>query len=179
MAQVLFVAFFIALIGISFGVRRGFAADRIQIGYADIKGESGSLGLPKEGTLSVAPLAAFLAAKSYAGFSNVYTEVVEVALQNPATIPTGVAGLGNDKDVKLTLGFQGAEGSFKISLPCPKINVEGGFVVRWGENRAFVPPVKADGEVGDDGNTVAAALISAGVLPAGAKFKYGRIIKVA
>jgi len=175
--QMLFAMSVFIMVMLFSGVRKCLAADRIQVGYKDIKGESGSLGLPKEGTINVSSLATFLTAKSYAGFSDVYAEVVETALQNPATQPSGVAGLGNDKDVKLTLGFQGAEGNFKISIPCPKINIEGGFVIRWGENRAFVPPVKAAGEVGDDGNTIATQLIAAGVLAAGTVFKYGRVVK--
>jgi hypothetical protein len=173
----LYFVVLVSVVSLLLSGRKSYAADRINVGYIDIKGEKGVLGLPKKNAIAVATLATWLAGHSYAGFDAVYTEVMEIPLQGSATEPSGVVGLGNDKDLKMTMGFKGAEGNFKISLPCPKINVEGGFVIRWGDERAFLPPVKATGELGDDGNTVCASLISAGTIPQGSTFQYGRLVK--
>jgi hypothetical protein len=141
----------------------------------DRKGERGIIALP-DGTFNQANFTTFISAKSHVGIDSYsQTTTTDFPLK---TDPSGVASMENDKDTKLTLGFQGAEGSIKISIPAPRINVEGGFVIRWGESRAYVPPVKVAGETGDDGESIATSIEGILGLTAGSlKFRYGRLVK--
>jgi hypothetical protein len=146
----------------------------VTITYADRKGEPGKMTLNHTPTFAPAAALTFLQAKSYAGFQK-YSTIVATDFTTPLAAGTDEL-VNNDKDFKAVLGFEGAEGRFKIEIPCPKVNIEGGFVVRWGQNRAFIPPTKAVGETGDDGAALQTSL--RGMTGDNTiLFKYGRIKK--
>lgn len=143
------------------------------VSYVDRKGEAGAVEF-SQGTFNAANFVSTWAPLSYVGFSK-YRETTETALESPpAVIMTSI--VNNDKDFKAILGFEGLEGFFKVSIPAPKINIEAGIIVRWGQNRAIIPPVKAAGEVGADGADLATKMMSVTGLT-GVKFVYGRLIK--
>lgn len=145
------------------------------VSYVDRKGEPGAIQFT-QGTFSPTAFVTSFAPLSMVGFS-AYRTTDETPLTNPPSVTT-TSLVNNDKDFKATLGFEGASGFFKISIPAPKINVEGGIVIRWGERRASVPPVKEVGEVGLDGTELAAMIATVCGLGAGTvTFKYGRLIK--
>lgn len=143
--------------------------------YVDRKGEAGNLEF-NQGTFNAVNFVTYFAPLSYVGFTT-YNQVTTTDFVGaPATI--GTALVNNDKDFKAILGFEGAEGHFKISIPAPKINIEGGIVIRWGQNRAIVPPIKTPEEVGVDGAGLSAIVAAfLGMTPSDVKFKYGRLIK--
>jgi hypothetical protein len=127
--------------------------ETIRVKYIDRKGEKGSQLLKMRTAPPQSEIKA-LTAYSYCG-TNEYAKTIETKFTEPQSVGVGVL-IENDKDFKAILGFEGASGFFRISWPAPKINIEGGFTVRWGSERAFIPPAKEGGETGDDGNTVAA-----------------------
>jgi hypothetical protein len=146
----------------------------VTITYTDRKGEPGKMTINHTPTFVPATALTFLQAKSYAGFQK-YTSATPTSFTSPLAAGTDEL-VNNDKDFKAVLGFEGAEGKFKIEMPCPKINIEGGFVVRWGQNRAFIPPAKMTGETGDDGAALQASMRSI-TGDNTIVFKYGRIKK--
>jgi hypothetical protein len=142
--------------------------------YVDRKGEPGKMSINHTPTFSGEAFKTFFEAKSYAGLTK-HSSTVETAFVTPAS--PGIDNIvNNDKDFKAILGFEGAEGKFKIEIPCPKINIEGGFVVRWGQNRAYIPPVKVPTETGDDGSAIQAAFRSI-TGDNTIVYKYGRLKK--
>ena len=143
------------------------------VSYVDRKGEAGAIEFT-QGTFNPANFVTSWAPLSYVGYSN-YRITTETALTNPPAVGTD-ALVNNDKDFKAILGFEGADGFFKISIPACKINIEGGLCIRWGESRAIVPPVKTPEEVGADGVALVAKIQAVTGL-SGVKFKYGRLIK--
>jgi hypothetical protein len=174
MVHLLLVAGLLALLAVLCAGSPAHAS--IVIPYADRKGEHGRITLNQATAFSDSDFLTFVTAKSYAGFE-AYSEVTETDFDPPKAIESTV-GIANDKDVKLVLGFEGAEGNFKIEIPCPKINISGGFVIRWGEKRAYVPPVKEAGETGDDGTTIAGQIATIlGQDADDVKFRYGRLTK--
>lgn len=141
--------------------------------YIDRKGEPGAIQF-SQGTFAPTFFVTNFCPLSYAGFAD-YHVTTETALTNPPAV--GVDALvNNDKDFKAILGFEGLEGIIKISIPAPKINIEAGIIVRWGQNRAIIPPVKAVGEVGKDGADLVNIIQGCTGLT-GLKFKFGRLIK--
>lgn len=147
----------------------------VNVMYQDRKGEMGKVTITNTPTWHQVNFQTFFQAKSYAGLTK-QSIVADTVFTAPAA--PGVDNIvNNDKDFKAVLGFEGAEGRFKFEMPCPKINVEGGFTIRWGQNRAFIPPVKADGETGDDGAAIQTAVRNF-TGDQTVKFKYGRLKKV-
>lgn len=151
----------------------GHSMKAIRIKYIDRKGEKGSMKLPVKDTEVEAEILA-VTALSYIGTDS-YTELIESNFTTPQEVGTS-ALVENDKDMKCLCTFKGASGYFKISWPAPKINIEAGFVIRWGENRAIVPPVKDAGETGNDGEAVA-ALVATMTGDATVTFKSGHLHK--
>jgi hypothetical protein len=145
------------------------------VSYTDRKGEAGAIEF-NIGTFDPDAFVSDFCPMSYAGFTEWRATTVEDLEDPPEVIATAL--VNNDKDFKAILGFQGAEGHFKVSIPCPKINIEGGIIIRWGSERAFIPPVKVAGEIGNDGAELAAKMESILGLDADSvKFVYGRLIK--
>jgi hypothetical protein len=145
----------------------------IRVRYIDRKGESGSMKLPVKDTEVEADIKAVLAL-SYVG-STTYTELIETDFA--AAQETGTDSLvENDKDFKAICTFKGASGYFKISWPAPKINIEAGFVVRWGGERAIIPVAKETEETGNDGTAVA-ALVATLTGDSTVVFKSGHLYK--
>jgi hypothetical protein len=145
----------------------------IRVKYTDRKGESGSMKLPVKDTEVEAEILA-VTALSYIG-SEGYTELTETSFASPQSVGSS-ALVENDKDFKAICTFKGASGYFKISWPAPKINIEAGFVVRWGSERAVIPPVKETGETGNDGEAVA-ALVATMTGDSTVTFKSGHLYK--
>jgi hypothetical protein len=143
------------------------------VSYVDRKGEAGAVEFT-QGTFSPTNFVTYWAPMSYVGFEK-FRETTETALTNPPAVGTD-ALVNNDKDFKAILGFEGADGFFKISIPACKINIEGGLCIRWGQNRAIVPPVKTPEEVGIDGVGLVSRIQAVTGLT-NVKFKYGRLIK--
>lgn len=145
----------------------------IRVKYTDRKGENGSMKLPCKDTEVEAEILA-VTALSYIGTAS-YTELIETDFTTPQDV--GVDSLTeNDKDFKAICTFKGASGYFRISWPAPKINIAAGFVVRWGEERAFIPPTKEVGETGLDGSEVA-ALVATVTGDSTVTFKSGHLYK--
>lgn len=129
------------------------ADNKVYVPYIDRKGEKGTMQLPRPESISEAALSAILS-WTYLGIDS-YVVHDETDLTTPQAVTVNSL-VENDKDMKCILGFEGAEGSFKISLPALKINVEGGIVIRWSQNKAYVPATKEVGEVGDSGAEIQA-----------------------
>lgn len=146
-------------------------AKKIQILYVDRKGETGSFQIPVKDTPVEAEIKA-ITALSHIGTEG-YNETVytEFAAAQAVDITTDV---NNDRDFKCICGFKGASGFFKISWPAPKINIAAGFVIHWGEERAYVPAESVD--IGNDGNAVA-ALVATVTGDATVSFRWGRLQK--
>ena len=143
------------------------------VSYVDRKGEAGAIEF-SQGTFNPANFVTSWAPLSYVGYSK-YRITTETELTDPPAVGTD-ALVNNDKDFKAILGFEGADGFFKISIPACKVNIEGGICIRWGQNRAIVPPVKDPGEVGADGALLVSKLQAVTGLT-GLKFVYGRLLK--
>jgi hypothetical protein len=129
------------------------AEDKVYVPYIDRKGEKGTMQLPRPSSIVEAALLA-LTSYTYLGVDS-YVVHDETDLASPQAVVVNSL-VNNDKDFKCILGFEGAEGSFKISLPALKINIEGGICVRWSNNKAYVPATKEVGEVGDSGAEIQA-----------------------
>lgn len=130
-------------------------AKDIRIQYIDRKGEKGSMQLPVKDTPVEAEIKAFTAL-SMIGWEE-YTETTTTTISSAQALDSTDV-VNNDKDFKCNLSFKGASGYVRISLPCPKINIEAGIVIRYGSERAFVPASKITGEVGNDGGEIATLL---------------------
>jgi len=131
------------------------AEDKVYVPYVDRKGEKGTMQLPRPATITEAALLA-ITSYTYLGIDSyvVHDETDLTAAQ--AVVVNAL--VNNDKDFKCILGFEGAEGSFKISLPAVKVNIEGGICVRWSNNKAYVPATKEVGEIGDSGAEIQAKI---------------------
>jgi hypothetical protein len=138
------------------------------VSYVDRKGEAGAIEF-SQGTFNPANFVTSWAPLSYVGYSK-YRITTETELTDPPAVGTD-ALVNNDKDFKAILGFEGADGFFKISIPACKVNIEGGICIRWGQN-----PVKDPGEVGADGALLVSKLQAVTGLT-GLKFVYGRLLK--
>lgn len=147
----------------------------IRVPYIDQKGEKGNMRLLCSDSFPQAAISAILAL-SYIG-ADEFNQTVTTALTTPQAVVSG-AEINNDRDFKILCSFKGASGYFKISWPAPKINIEGGFVVRFGEQRSFVPLTKQAGETGNDGADLA-ALVQAMTGDATVTFSSGRLYKKA
>lgn len=145
----------------------------INVKYVDRKGEPGQMHLPCADTPVEANILAVLAL-SYIG-ADAYSQTVETAFVSPQAVDSTDL-VENDRDFKCLCSFKGASGYFRISWPAPKINIEAGFVIRYGQNRAFVPPSADVGETGNDGTDVA-ELVKTLTGDATVTFKSGRISK--
>jgi len=124
------------------------AQDKVYVPYIDRKGEKGSMQLPRPETITEASIKT-ITSMTYLGVDSwvVHDETDFATAQ--AVVTTSL--VNNDKDFKAILGFEGADGYFKISLPAVKINIEGGLCIRWSNNRAYVPATKELGELGNSG----------------------------
>jgi hypothetical protein len=148
-----------------------FIMKKIRILYIDRKGETGSFQLPVKDTEVEAEILA-LTSLSHIGTDG-YSETVITEFAAPQSVNV-TDDVENDRDFKCVCGFKGASGYFKISWPAPKINIEGGFVINWGTERAEVPAVSA--ATGNDGTEVA-ALVATATGDSTVTFRYGRLSK--
>jgi hypothetical protein len=131
---------------------------KLRLKMMDRKGEPKSMAIRADEDVTEEALLA-IAELSYCGCDG-YVETTETVFEEPQDVVVN-ALVENDGDFKAILGFKGAEGNFKISWPAPKINIEAGFIVRWGSERAEIPAAKVGEEVGNDGTDVAALVATA------------------
>lgn len=127
--------------------------------YVDPKGEAGHMSFKTDDSVSLdeTGLKAFLDGKSNVSFTG-FNETIENNFVTPTV--AGAVGIFGDKDLKANLVFDWPERnvSLRVSIPAPVINIDAGIVVRWGQDKAFVPPVKLSNEVGKSGGTIASEL---------------------
>lgn len=145
----------------------------LRLHMIDRKGEPKSMALKAATAATEAQIKA-ITALSYCGCDG-YSEQVDTLFATAQAVGTS-ALVENDGDFKAILGFKGAEGNFKISWPAPKINIEAGFVVRWGSERAEIPAAKVTGETGLSGTEVA-ALVATATGDTTVTFRSGHIYK--
>lgn len=127
--------------------------------YTDPKGESGHMAVKTADavTLNETDVKAFLDGKSNVSFTG-FNEIIETVFSTPTV--AGAVGIMGDKDLKCNLIFDwpSRNASLRMSIPAPVINIDAGIVIRWGQNKAFVPPVKESAELGKSGNEIATEL---------------------
>jgi len=146
---------------------------KIKLTGSDRKGEAVQMGFKAKTAASEAELKA-ISALSYMGCTG-YTLVTETVFSSAQAVTVN-ALVENDQDFKAILTFKGIEGNFKVVWPCPKINIEGGIIVRWGTDQAQVPMTKISGEEGLDGSEIA-ALVATATGDATVIFKSGHLYK--
>lgn len=151
----------------------------VTIPYVDRKGEKGNMKVRLESPTSFAPttFTADILSLSQVGASS-YVIATETDFATPQAAGVGT-DMSNDKDVKAVLLFDwpDVDAHIRLSIPAPKINVEAGIVIRWGNKEAFVPPTKEVGEIGHDGNQIATSLATAVGATGGLTFLSGALLK--
>jgi len=155
-------------------------AEKVNVRYIDVKGEKGRVSLPDFATFAEALWLSGLGSLSQVGWQ-ASAQVETTAFAAP-TDPGSSALVSNDKDFKAILNFKyttiGA--NFRIIIPAPKINIEGGIIFRRRESKQYVPPVKLAGETGQDGTELAVVAATTLGLTAGTvKFSSGSLVKSA
>jgi hypothetical protein len=150
----------------------------VTIPYVDRKTEKGvmKLRVASSDDFDEAAFTTNIASISQCAFSE-YDFIVENEFTTPQAVGAGT-DMSNDKDVKAVMLFDwpDIDAHIRVSIPAPKINIEAGLVVRWGQNKAFIPKTKAVGEVGKDGDTVATQLATA-LGATGLEFLSGSLLK--
>jgi hypothetical protein len=126
--------------------------------YVDQKGERGKIVLSNK-DVTEGRFTTFIADLTYCAFAE-YSQITTGAFTTPVPLVQS-ALIENDKDFKCVLTFKNVTDPaepeiIRISIPAPCINVADGIISRTGDKYKFVPKESIVGELGNDGDALAA-----------------------